>query len=1425
MINRMYHFNSLQILLSKSKLFVRLIFIIFGLLTFSQNGNCCDGSSITIDNITDNGDGTYTVNITFTVEYGALDSGYGYYGSVFQFSNLSSVQPNVLNFSPSTLNPTEGLIETLIGSSPISNLNNNTLWEPYIGLTNAVSWEYEYDDGDAAFDDFSHSISVTLDNCFESITFLANPGSGDSNCEYIINSEQSCSIPQSPCECESPNCEGIYYPCDTSAESNFPENGGVENFSPGLPAPVGATYQFCHEYTTLSDETVIGFVNLVGTHGTSSCTEKTYEVFQSNDCTNTIPPIGPASFGINGHEYSVLPNTSYSFCVNVEVINSNCFEIFESSTWLYGECNIGCGNCTIPCAGDGLNTVSDYESRTFESCWSPEEDILSPASFTNCFEATSDQEGFLGFTNQIYISHASDCEHIIENISWSLSDSCGVTIANPITNANGVVSGFNPEYNNLSSNTPYILCITYELSDVNCVLNTDSAICIDAYGATECLGCGQCDSPCTQNGMGIVPSYDDRVFSSCWIPDCEIFGPTSFTNCFEATADENGFLGFANGIFITGTPGCVDITWELTDGCGESILSDIDNANGVGSGFNPEYSGLIPNGTYILCVTYSLPDIQCGFDGLYNLICIDAYGSDCNIFLNSEGSNGFACKDDGIPIEETISWSGDTNADQIAFIVFCDPPVLPLTEAYYNANAFDSFFELNGEIGSNINLDGFFVDSINQFQTCSDKIYVLPITIAAFGNGVFTIDWNCLQTGDIYEVGIGVSPTALATANPTNICNSESTTLTATGGDSYVWSNGLGSNSIIEVTPSFTTTYEVTVSNNSGNCFNTAEVTISVDTSISPSFDPYAVYCEGETIPNLPTTSNEGISGTWSPAINNTLTTTYTFTPDTEFCANETTIIIEIISAELPIFSIITDYCDNDEIEPLPNISNNGYSGVWSPNSIDASYSNTSTFTFTPNDNCVEEYNIEINIFDCDCVAPAFANIENIDPICEGESTSLEVILGGSATSGIWTTNGDGDFDSNISLTPEYTPSTSDIANGKVTLVFTTNDPDGSGPCSQVQDNVELLINTIIAPSFNSVGPYCLNQNIPNLPNISLEGISGTWSPELNNTTTTTYTFTPDAGLCALETSTLTVEIQSDIIPTFDPYPLYCQGESIPNLPPTSNEGITGFWTPAINNMETTTYTFIPNENLCSDQTTFEIEITSEIIPTFEPIGPFIAGTQISALTNTSLEGISGTWNPALNNTSTTNYTFIPDDGQCAITTVMTIIIQPNNTNDFISYTFLFRDQFGNEITDVDIFIGDTNNSFKYQVPSDDTLKIYSLENEYPGVVNPIFQFEKEGNAIEGISALDLITLRKHILGIDSITDVDIFTAGDVNDNASISAVDMITLQKIILGIENDFPNNLSNWIVKNNNIPINNVAENHSHIVVKMIKRGNVRE
>ena len=67
-----------------------------------------------------------------------------------------------------------------------------------------------------------------------------------------------------------------------------------------------------------------------------------------------------------------------------------------------------------------------------------------------------------------------------------------------------------------------------------------------------------------------------------------------------------------------------------------------------------------------------------------------------------------------------------------------------------------------------------------------------------------------------------------------------------------------------------------------------------VNANVTPTFTPVADICEGETLSALPTTSNNGITGTWAPALNNTATTIYTFTPAASECAVPTTLTITV---------------------------------------------------------------------------------------------------------------------------------------------------------------------------------------------------------------------------------------------------------------------------------------------------------------------------------------------------------------------------------------------------------------------------------------------------------------------------------------------------------------------------------------------------
>ena len=215
-----------------------------------------------------------------------------------------------------------------------------------------------------------------------------------------------------------------------------------------------------------------------------------------------------------------------------------------------------------------------------------------------------------------------------------------------------------------------------------------------------------------------------------------------------------------------------------------------------------------------------------------------------------------------------------------------------------------------------------------------------------------------------------------------------------------------------------------------------------------------------------------------------------------------------------------------------------------------------------------------------------------------------------------------------------------------------------------VTEKLNLTITNRITPEFTAVTPICAGGSLAALPTTSNNGITGTWSPALDNTTTTTYTFTPDAGECAT-TTTLSINVNPNVTPTFTEVAPICAGESLAALPTTSNDCISGTWSPALNNLATTTYTFLPNAGQCASITTLTITVNPIVTPTFTQVAAICSGASLSALPTTSNNAIAGTWSPALNNMATTTYTFTPATGQCANTATMTI-----NVNDGVAPTF-----------------------------------------------------------------------------------------------------------------------------------------------------------
>jgi hypothetical protein len=93
------------------------------------------------------------------------------------------------------------------------------------------------------------------------------------------------------------------------------------------------------------------------------------------------------------------------------------------------------------------------------------------------------------------------------------------------------------------------------------------------------------------------------------------------------------------------------------------------------------------------------------------------------------------------------------------------------------------------------------------------------------------------------------------------------------------------------------------VMNTSGVCGSvySAEVQVLVSSNTTTTFTQVGSICSGTTLEQLPTKSINAITGTWTPALNNAISTTYTFTPIAGVCANAATMSIVVNSTAPPI--------------------------------------------------------------------------------------------------------------------------------------------------------------------------------------------------------------------------------------------------------------------------------------------------------------------------------------------------------------------------------------------------------------------------------------------------------------------------------------------------------------------------------------------
>jgi gliding motility-associated-like protein len=432
---------------------------------------------------------------------------------------------------------------------------------------------------------------------------------------------------------------------------------------------------------------------------------------------------------------------------------------------------------------------------------------------------------------------------------------------------------------------------------------------------------------------------------------------------------------------------------------------------------------------------------------------------------------------------------------------------------------------------------------------------------------------NCIDSASL-SIQVNPLPTALILGS-TLICQGSSTTLVASGGTSFLWSNG-STTPTITVSPLADSTYSVTVSNNSG-CSDTTSIFVQVTNNPTAQIAGNDTICFGE---NTILTATGGGTYLWnngltSPVINMSpiADTNYAVIVDVGGCIDSTS--YNVIVNPLPNVVITgnTVICEG-ELTTLFGTGGGDYS--WSNgvviDSIIVSPNTTTNYTLiiTSTNSCVDSVTTSVQVNPLPVI-----NIAGIVSICDGETTTLTA---SGAASYVWNTS---------AITPSIT----------VTPTLTTNytvlGTNSNGCKDSIQTTVTVLPQPVAAITGSNT--ICFGESVVLT---ATGGGSYTWntldttaSITMNPTDTTTYSVLVNVGGC-IDSSTYVVDVTP--LPTILAFSdttiilgqsanIFAQGSGIYTWSPTDGLSCSNCASPTAKPSETTTYCVSTTENNCDN--------------------------------------------------------------------------------------------------------------------------------------------------------------------------------------------------------------------------------------------------
>ena len=484
---------------------------------------------------------------------------------------------------------------------------------------------------------------------------------------------------------------------------------------------------------------------------------------------------------------------------------------------------------------------------------------------------------------------------------------------------------------------------------------------------------------------------------------------------------------------------------------------------------------------------------------------------------------------------------------------------------------------------------------------------------------------NTVVENDVVAVNFqnNLNP-VLTPVNPI-ICRDSLLNLSITGGTSYQWSHGLGTDSVVTVSPATNTTYSVTVTKGACTAVRNVFVTVNPIPTVNVTNSMPSI-CVGQSS-NL--TASGASSYVWTPSssLNSssgsfvsaspTATTTYTVVGTANGCSSSATTTVQV--NPIPVIEVNPSSSSICPGETVNLVASGATTYSWSPNSglsatsgasINASPLQSINYTVSgTQDGCVGTSIVTVNVKPKPIMSVTPANSD----ICLGDSVLVTV---GTADTYQWLPTSDINF---VTANQAYVSPTQSTT---YTVVGVTD---------ACQDSVSFLVNVISNPSI-SINPtfaeICPGESVTLN---AVGGIDYTWSPTigLNTSTsasvvasplqTTTYSVVGTTSGCSGMANVQVVVKQKPVLSISPASASICVGDSVSlNVSgadsylwnPNSGLNVNNSSNVIANPIVSTSYNVVGTLNGCIDSTTVfvnvnplpVIQITSNITEGCQPL-------------------------------------------------------------------------------------------------------------------------------------------------------------------------------------------------------------------------------